>query len=82
MNKKYALRTIENLLNQAKFFFDAGRVDDAIQLINSATLILEANEIGSKEFDSKLNDIHILASHIIEVSTARFSADLWRKFNF
>lgn len=81
MNKKYALHTIENLLAQASHFFETGKLDDAIQLVNSASLIFETYDDKSKEFDLQLNNIHILADHIVEVSVARFEADLYRKFN-
>lgn len=81
MNKKYALHTIENLLNQSAVLFQTGKLDDAIQLINSASLLFKIYDDESMDFDSQLDVMHLLVDDIVEVSTARFKEDLCRKFN-
>lgn len=80
MTKKYALHTIDNLVDYAQYYFRADRKEDAIQLLNSASLILYSADDKSEEFDNRLSNIHELAQDIVDQTTARFQADFERKF--
>ncbi len=81
MNTKYALHTIDNLTNQASIYFKAGRTEDAIQLLNSATLILNTYDEDTSEFAKRLDTIHRIANNIVDITVKQFVADFERKFN-
>lgn len=80
LNKKYALHTIDNLLDYATHYYMTDRNNQAIQLLNSATLILCCSDDNSNEFKVRLNNIQELAQNIICQETSRFESDLQQKF--
>ncbi len=81
MNTKYALHTIDNLIDQASRYFKAERIEDAIQLLNSATLILNTYDEDTSDFAKRLDAIHRIANSIVNVTVRRFEAELESKFN-